>query len=87
VQRCKSELSSCAKVQKWEASIGWREIISGLRVGLTILGRPRSSKDARPYPMHKALDTISGLRSRPAGPRYRLSGSGTGAGLNLVLNT
>ena len=32
-----------------------------------------------------AGDTSSGLRSRQSGIRYRSSGSGTGAGLNLDL--
>ena len=46
VQRCKSERSSCAKVQRWETtlrvaggSLGW-QVAGWCEVGLTILGRP-----------------------------------------------
>ena len=56
----------------------WREIISGLRVELTILGRPRSSRDARPYPMHRDIfgSEVSAVRSR-----VRVVGFGYGCGL------
>ena len=41
-------------------------------VGLTILGRPRSSKDARPYPMQLCRDAVLTLPITAAGTWSRL---------------
>ena len=58
VQRCKCGGAACksAKVRRKSGvgiGVGDNIEVSGLpclQVGLTILGRPRSSRDARPYP-------------------------------------
>jgi len=39
-----------------------KNAVFGLKVGPTILGRPRSSKDARPYPMLWGILRLEGER-------------------------